>query len=255
MRPLFQLSTVLVPIFWSFTAPLCGQQPESQSPATSVGTREASWQRHVAMRDTSPFRHLKWESVGPRFQGGRIESIAVSPLDTAVRYVGVGSGGLWKTENNGMTWTPIFQQRASVAIGAVAVSPSDPDTVWLGTGEVLLARSSLPGMGVFKSEDEGQTWTNMGLKDTQHIARAICWVSFSPILVHVWPSSSDLKTPIPGNEERANSTSPVPNQTVSGSDGETATAPMATDARCWKMGVHVIPLFSVFQRPPEPTPT
>ena len=141
--------------------------------STPVETRKTSWQRHVEMRNASPFHSLKWEAVGPRLQGGRIESIAVPRSEPTTMYVGVGSGSLWKTINNGLTWKPIFEQQSSAAIGDVAVANSDVNTVWLGTGEVLLARSGLPGMGVFKSTDAGDTWTNMGLKDTQHIARVL----------------------------------------------------------------------------------
>ena len=141
--------------------------------ATPVADRVASWEQHETMRRESQFSKLKWEAIGPTFCGGRIESIAVHPRRTATIYVGVGSGGLWKTVNNGLTWKPIFEQQSSIAIGDVAVSESDPDTIWVGTGEVLLARSGLPGMGVFRSDDAGKTWKNMGLRDTQHIGRVL----------------------------------------------------------------------------------
>jgi photosystem II stability/assembly factor-like uncharacterized protein len=141
--------------------------------ATSSVERQQSWQQHAKMRQESPFYSLRWKPIGPELQSGRIESIAVHPRRPAVMYVGVGSGGLWKTVNNGTTWTPIFEQQASIAIGDVAIDPSQPETIWLGTGEVLLARSSLPGMGVYKSTDAGRTWNNMGLEDTQHIARVL----------------------------------------------------------------------------------
>ncbi|MFK8112387.1 MAG: WD40/YVTN/BNR-like repeat-containing protein [Rubripirellula sp.] len=140
---------------------------------TPAEARVASWQVHEKMRKDSVFSSHKWEAIGPVFQGGRIECIATEPGKPTVLYVGVGSGGLWKSINNGTTWKPIFEQQSSIAVGDVAVSNSDSDTVWLGTGEVLLARSSLPGMGVFKSTDAGATWENMGLKDTQHIARVL----------------------------------------------------------------------------------
>ena len=141
--------------------------------ATSVEDRAASWKLHENMRTESPFKALRWQAIGPTLQGGRIEAIAADPQRAATLYVGVGSGSLWKTVNNGLTWAPIFEQKSSAAIGDVAVAESDSQTVWVGTGEVLLARSGLPGMGVFKSEDAGKTWTNMGLQDTQHIARLL----------------------------------------------------------------------------------
>lgn len=147
--------------------------PDSVDSATSAKVREQAWQQHATMRRESPFHALRWNSIGPVFSGGRVECIAPVPGKPSVMYVGIGSGGLWKTVNNGVTWIPIFDPQPSIAIGDVAVSPSVPNTVWVGTGEVLLARSSLPGMGVFKSNDGGRNWQCMGLKDTQHVARVL----------------------------------------------------------------------------------
>lgn len=141
--------------------------------ATSADARLQSWQQHETLRRTSPYRHLRWHAIGPRMQGGRIEAIAVPPGDPSTMYVGVGSGGLWKTTNSGTTWTPVFAQQSSVAIGDVAISPAKPERVWLGTGEVLLARSALPGSGIFLSDDAGRTWKHVGLFDSQHIARIL----------------------------------------------------------------------------------
>ena len=143
---------------------------------TSAKARVESWELHQRLEKTSPFKKLAWESVGPRKQGGRIEAIAVPPADAPGQkntiYVGVGSGGVWKTVNNGTTWQPIFQDEAAAAIGDVAVAKSNPNHVWVGTGEVLMTpRSTIPGIGVFKSTDAGETWSNMGLHDTHHIAR------------------------------------------------------------------------------------
>lgn len=147
-------------------------QPKLYQP-TSAQQRWASWQLHERLRQESPHKALKWRAIGPRFQGGRIESIACPPGNTSVLYVGVGSGGLWKTLNNGITWEHVFKQDPTCAIGDVAVAPSNANTVWLGTGEVLMARSALAGMGVFKSTDAGLTWRNMGLRDTHHIGRVL----------------------------------------------------------------------------------
>lgn len=140
---------------------------------TSADQRERSWQWHVQLREQSPHKDLRWRSVGPRCQGGRIEAIACPPDSPSTLYVGVGSGGIWKTTNNGVTWKAIFQDQATCAIGDIAVSQVHPETVWVGTGEVLMARSALAGMGVFKSTDGGTTWRNMGLRDTHHIGRVL----------------------------------------------------------------------------------
>ena len=140
---------------------------------TSAEDRMASWQQHLELQKSSVFRDLKWRAVGPKKQGGRIESIACPAGNTSVMYVGVGSGGLWKTVNKGTTWNPVFQDQSTCAIGDVAVAKSNSDIVWVGTGEVLMARSAIAGTGIFKSTDAGQTWKNMGLNDTHHIGRVL----------------------------------------------------------------------------------
>ncbi len=181
--------TVTVVVLWSSAGPVptpagavepatpqaAGTGP-TQPPvveATDPGTRMQAWARHQQMERESPSVDLEWRAVGPRMQGGRIESIDVAAGRPATIYVGVGSGNLWKTSNNGTTWTPIFEKESTFTIGDVAVAPSNPDIVWVGTGEVLMARSSYAGTGVFKSTDAGKTWTNMGLQDSHHIAQVV----------------------------------------------------------------------------------
>lgn len=139
----------------------------------SVGDRDEAWKLHVELRSSSQFHDLEWRSVGPRKQGGRIESIAIHPENTSTIYVGVGSGNLWKSINNGLTWKPIFENESSFSIGDVAIAPSNQDILWVGTGEELMARSSFAGTGVFKSTDGGESWSNMGLEDTHHIGRVL----------------------------------------------------------------------------------
>jgi photosystem II stability/assembly factor-like uncharacterized protein len=145
---------------------------QAQGP-TSVEMRMQSWKQHVSLAKASPFKMVVWRSVGPRMQGGRLESIACPKGKTTVMYVGAGSGNLWKSVNNGTTWKPIFDDESTFAIGDVAVAPSDANVVWLGTGERLMARSSYAGTGVFKSTDAGKTWQNMGLRDSHHIGRVV----------------------------------------------------------------------------------
>ena len=145
----------------------------AQAQATDAQTRQASWAQHVQLKQESLFKELAWRAVGPTFCGGRIQSIAVHPARPYTIYVGVGSGNLWKSENNGVTWKPIFDQESTFTIGEVAIAPSNPDVVWVGSGEVLMARSSYAGTGVFKSTNSGETWTNMGLGDTHHIGRVL----------------------------------------------------------------------------------
>jgi len=160
-------------LFTFLSAFLISCFPALSMAQTSAEHRLASWQQHVEMKKTSPYRDLNWEATGPMKQGGRIESIACPVADPSTIYVGVGSGNVWKTINNGTTWSPIFDHESSFSIGAVAVAPSDPNIVWVGTGEILMARSSYAGTGVFKSTDAGLSWDHMGLPESHHIGRVL----------------------------------------------------------------------------------
>ncbi len=140
---------------------------------SSAKDRLNTWEIHKKMAQESPYKDLLWTTTGPVKQGGRIESIACPEGDPATVYVGVGSGNLWKTVNNGTTWKPIFDDQPAFSIGSVAVAPSDPNIVWVGTGEILMARSSYAGIGVFKSRNAGESWEFMGLPESHHIGKIL----------------------------------------------------------------------------------
>ena len=148
------------------------RQDISQSP-TSAMERMKAWDHHVKLKNESTFKNLPWRAVGPKFQGGRIEAIAVPMGKPDTIYVGVGAGNVWKTTDKGKTWQAIFENESTFTIGDIAVAKTNPNIVWVGTGEVLMARSSFAGTGVFKSIDAGKTWRNMGLHDSHHIAKVI----------------------------------------------------------------------------------
>jgi photosystem II stability/assembly factor-like uncharacterized protein len=131
--------------------------------------RLEAWKRHHEMANSSPFKDLQWQTMGPKFAGGRIESIDSPRNEQKTIYVGVGSGGIWKTVDGGLTWKPIFHRESTFAIGDLTVAPNDPNTIWVGTGECHLSGTSYSGTGVFKSSDAGKTWTNMGLHESAHI--------------------------------------------------------------------------------------
>ena len=114
-----------------------------------------------------------WRSIGPATMGGRLDDIAVVEKNTAVIYLGYATGGVWKTENNGVTWTPIFDDQPFTSIGDVEVSQADPNIVYVGTGEPNNRQSSSFGGGVYKSTDAGKTFTYVGLKETQSIGRMV----------------------------------------------------------------------------------
>lgn len=117
------------------------------------------------------FNGLKLRSIGPAFTSGRVIGFAVDPNNAARYFVAAASGGVWKTINNGITWTPVFDKEGSYSIGCIVLDPKNPLTVWVGTGENNSQRSVSYGSGVYRSDDGGKTWKNVGLKASEHIGR------------------------------------------------------------------------------------
>lgn len=120
---------------------------------------------------TADLAALQWRHIGPAIMSGRIVAFAVNPDDKRVMYAATASGGAWKTGNRGTTWKPVFEREGSVSLGAIALAPSNPNIVWVGTGEANNVRSSSFGDGVYKSMDAGKTWRHMGLEGTRHVGR------------------------------------------------------------------------------------
>jgi len=116
---------------------------------------------------------LEFRNIGPAWMSGRISDIVIHPNNRNIWYVAVGSGNVWKTENAGTTWTPIFDSEASYSIGCITLDPKNPETVWVGTGENVSGRHVGFGDGVYRSLNGGKTWTNMGLQKSEHIARIL----------------------------------------------------------------------------------
>ncbi|MGB5371958.1 MAG: glycosyl hydrolase, partial [Flavobacteriaceae bacterium] len=116
---------------------------------------------------------LQLRGIGPALMGGRIADIAVNPNDHSTWYVAVGSGGLWKTINNGITWKPIFDAQPSYSIGTVTIDPNNTDVVWVGTGENVSGRHVAWGDGVYRSANGGATWQQMGLAKSEHIGKIL----------------------------------------------------------------------------------
>ncbi len=119
------------------------------------------------------FSGLKFRSIGPGVESGRVMSIAVNPKNKFEYYVGVASGGVWKTVNDGTTWTPVFDGEGSYSIGWVALDPNESSVVWVGTGESNSQRSVAWGDGIYRSDDGGKSWKNLGLKKSEHIGRVV----------------------------------------------------------------------------------
>ncbi len=143
-------------LLFAFVLSLCLLQAQDTDPWTS-----------------SNFNNMSFRSIGPAFMSGRIADIAIHPHDDNVWYVAVGSGGVWKTHNAGVTWTPIFDNESVYSTGCITIDPNNPSTIWLGTGENVGGRHLSWGDGVYRSTDAGKTWTNMGLPKSEHISEII----------------------------------------------------------------------------------
>ena len=123
--------------------------------------------------DPGIFSGLSLRNLTPAKTGGRVVDIAIHPVNRSIRYVAVASGGVWKTMNAGTTWTPIFDNEGSYSIGTVVIDRKNPNIVWVGTGENNAQRSVGKGDGIYKSTDAGKSWTNMGLKTSEHIGKIV----------------------------------------------------------------------------------
>ena len=130
---------------------------------------------------SSEIAGLSFRHVGPALMSGRVADIVIHPDNSNVWYVAVGSGGVWKTENSGTTWTSLFDGQASYSIGCLALDPQNPEIVWVGSGENVGGRHVGYGDGIYRSNDGGSTWSNMGLESSEHLSK---------IIVH--PGNSDV---------------------------------------------------------------
>ena len=156
-----------------------------------------SWEQYSKMKSESEFG-LEWISLGPVLNSARVEAVQVDISRPGTMYVAFGSGNLWKTTNNGLSWKPIFENQSALGIGDIALAPSNPDIIWLGSGESLKkARNfTMPGTGVFKSEDGGETWTNTGLPDSYHIGEIVVHpnnpdIVFVAVQGHFWSTNKN----------------------------------------------------------------
>jgi photosystem II stability/assembly factor-like uncharacterized protein len=175
---------------------LAAQVPGSAASQVVVNTDPAlrlkGFAQHETMAAASPFKDVKWQWIGPRNISGRAIDIAVvAPRGkTYTIYVATASGGLWKTENEATTWQPVFERGPATTIGDVTIAPSNPNIVWIGTGEANIFRSSQAGIGIYKSVDAGKTWQHVGLADTYTIPRIVIHPA-NPDVVYVAASGHE----------------------------------------------------------------
>jgi photosystem II stability/assembly factor-like uncharacterized protein len=158
-----------------------------------VGAAVAGGRAQVKPSDQPlALQQIPWRHIGPAAFGGRIDDIEAVPANPSTIFVGTASGGVFKSVNNGVTWRPVFDRDGSaLSIGDIAIAPSDPNIVWVGTGEPNNRQSSSWGDGVYQSLDGGETWTHRGLKDSHHVGRIAIHprnpdVVFVAALGHLW---------------------------------------------------------------------
>ena len=157
----FSLVPALLGAFLAGPAPLVGQAtPRATPPADSSSPG-------------GPFDRLHFRNIGPSIMSGRIDDFAVLERDPRVFYVAAATGGLWKTTNGGVTFASVFDSAGMASIGTVAIAQSDPNLVWVGTGENNNRQSSSWGDGVYKSTDGGVSWKNVGLRDSKQVAKIV----------------------------------------------------------------------------------
>src|SRR6266849_7676118 len=161
LRGRFTLALSLAALALSLTA----VRPQAQAPAPP---------EPVINQSSDPLlASFRFRSIGPASMGGRIDDIAVSETDPNIIYVGYAVGGVFKSENNGVSFKPVFETYNKASIGDIAIHPRDPNIVYVGTGEPNNRQTSSFGDGVYKTTDGGRTFNNIGLKDTQTIARIV----------------------------------------------------------------------------------
>lgn len=172
---------------------LCLFQLNMMFAQTSGFQRLSSFQKITS--ESSPLKNIAFRNIGPTIMSGRVTDIEVNPENTNEFYVAYASGGVWHTTNNGQSFTPIFDQQATITTGDMAMN-WQTQTLWVGTGEVNSSRSSYAGTGIYKTSDTGKTWQHMGLEESHHIGRIvlhpsnpdIAWVA---VLGHLYTKNNE----------------------------------------------------------------
>src|SRR5215207_7768542 len=169
------LPVLVLPFVFASVSTQGGQQPVTvpvQTPGQTPATPEARPPMINASTDPmlTPFR---FRSIGPASMGGRIDDIEVAPSEPSTIYIGYAVGGVWKSENNGTTWNPVFDTHTVASIGDIAIHPTNANIVYVGTGESNNRQTTSFGDGIYKTTDGGKTFQHIGLKDTQSIARIV----------------------------------------------------------------------------------
>jgi photosystem II stability/assembly factor-like uncharacterized protein len=159
-------------------------QPHSNNRSVNGTARLAAFKQHDALSQSSPYKSLQWRQTGPNYISGRVTDVWGLPGNKNIMYAAKATSGLWKTTDAGLTWQPLFDKQPTLNMGTMAIAPSNPNILYVSTGEANIFRASLPGMGIFKSTDAGTTWQHLGLENTGTISRVVVHPS-NPNVVYV----------------------------------------------------------------------
>jgi len=212
------------------SATLVGTRPSTTSPTPGLGATSTPTSTSGVSTSSSPayetaapkltdilFKNFKARSIGPAAMGGRVSDIAIDPRNPAIFFVGLSTGGLFKTGDNGVTFDPVFDKQPVQSIGAIAIAPSDTDIVWVGTGEPTDRNSAEWGNGIYRSSDGGSTWQHVGLDNSRAIGRVVVHpknpeTAYVAALGNVWADGGDrglFKTTDAGKSWKAVLTAPA----------------------------------------------
>ncbi|MBK5257186.1 MAG: glycosyl hydrolase [Vicinamibacteria bacterium] len=174
-RPLALLAVICAGVALAETpaAPMAAQSAAKKAAAGKAGAMPAAEAPKKPVLASQTFSGISARLIGPAVTSGRVMTLAVHPDNPGIIYVGTASGGVWKTTNGGASWQPIFDKEGSFSIGWITLDPKNPNVVWVGTGERNSQRSVAYGDGIYKSEDGGKSWKNLGLKNSEHIGRVV----------------------------------------------------------------------------------
>ena len=168
---------------------LCLATTAQNRPSTGAD-RQKAFQQQKALAGKSPYKSIQWRNIGPDNISGRVSEVLGVPGNKNIIWASFATGGFWKTEDAGKSWKPLFDNEGTLSVGSFDVSKSNPNIIYLGSGEANIFRASLPGMGVYKSEDGGKSWKHIGLENTSTISRVIIHPS-NPNHVYVAASGNE----------------------------------------------------------------
>src|SRR5215469_7337596 len=188
-------SLLLFVLVCALQAALTAQQ-HRRSGKSAEAAENKTPQKAEDNKSKDPLENIKFRNLGPAVGGGRVTAVVGIPGKPNIYYIGAGGGGVWQTQDGGLSWKPIFEKESTASIGAIALAPSNPNLVWVGTGESNPRNDVITGHGVYFSPNGGSTWNFMGLKDAGQISNIVIDphdpnIVLVGVLGHVWGPNAD----------------------------------------------------------------